>query len=123
MAKKILIVDDDKIFTKILRDSCEATGEYEVLTAFTGDEGLKRALEESPDLIMLDLMLPGLTGIEFLQKLRADERGRDVPVLVETQLSDLEKMGQGMELGVRGYILKASNSTEEILKQVREILK
>ena len=124
MAKKILIIDDDKIFSKILRDAFEGSPEkFEVITAFDGVDGLKLALEESPDLIMLDLVMPQLEGIEFLKKLRADERGQNVPVLVETQLSDLEKMGQGIELGVRGYIIKATHSIDEILAQVRDILK
>lgn len=124
MAKKILIIDDDKIFSKILRDAFEGSPEkFEVITAFNGIDGLKIALEEAPDLIMLDLVMPQLEGIEFLKKLRADERGQNVPVLVETQLSDLEKMGQGVELGVRGYIIKATHSIDEILAQVRDILK
>lgn len=125
MSKKILIIDDDKIFTKILRDTFEGAGHgnYEVSVAFDGEEGLKQALEHKPDLIMLDLVMPKLGGVDFLRKLRADERGRDIPVLVETQLSDLESMSEGLELGVRGYIVKADYSIEDILKQVEDVLK
>lgn len=125
MSKKILIIDDDKIFTKILRDTFEGVGHgnYEVSVAFDGEEGLKQALENKPDLIMLDLVMPKLGGVDFLRKLRADERGRDIPVLVETQLSDLESMSEGLELGVRGYIVKADYSIEDILKQVEDVLK
>lgn len=125
MTKKILIIDDDKIFSKILRDTfaAERAGQYELVVAFDGEEGLKQALEGKPDLIMLDLIMPKLGGIEFLKKLRADERGKDVPVLVETQLSDMEKMSEGMELGVRGYIVKSDYSIEDILRQVDDVLK
>ena len=125
MTKKILIVDDDKILSKILRDTFQArmAGKYEVVTAFDGEAGLSIALEQKPDLIMLDLVMPKLGGIEFLKKLRADERGKNIPVLVATQISDLEKMSEGMELGVRGYIVKADYSIEEILSQIEEVLK
>ena len=122
MTKKILIVDDDKILSKILRDAFRADA-YEVITAFDGEAGLSIALEQKPDLIMLDLVMPKLGGIEFLKKLRADERGKNIPVLVATQVSDLAKMSEGMELGVRGYIIKADYSIKEILSQIEEVLK
>lgn len=123
--KKILIVDDDKIFSKILRDWLVAGGQgrYDVVTAFDGAEGFEVATRERPNLILLDLMMPVLTGIEFLKKLRKEEWGKDIPVIVETQLSDLEKMSEGVELGVRGYIIKSDYSMEAILRQIDDILK
>lgn len=125
MAKKILIIDDDKIFSKILRDGLIAGGEgkYDVVTAFDGEEGFEVAFRERPDLIMLDMMMPKVTGIEFLKKFRGEEWGKTTPVIVETQLSDLEKMSEGMELGVRGYIIKSDYSLDTILRQVDDILK
>ncbi len=126
MIKKILIIDDDKIFVKILRDwlsGASGKGNYEVVTAFDGEEGFEAALREKPDLIMLDVMMPKMTGIEFLKKLRAEAWGAGIPVIVETQLSDLEKMSEGVELGVRGYIIKSDYSMEDILKQIEDIFK
>lgn len=125
MVKKILIIDDDKIFNKIMRDWLVAGGQgkYEVVTAFDGMEGFEVAAREKPDLILLDLMMPILTGIEFLKKLRAETWGKDIPVIMETQLSDLEKMSEGVELGVRGYIIKSDYSMEAILRQIDDILK
>lgn len=125
MIKKILIVDDDKIFSKILRDCLVGggAGKYEVISAFDGEEGFEVALREKPDLIMLDMMMPKVTGIEFLKKLRGEEWGKDIPVIIETQLSDLEKMSEGMELGVRGYIIKSDYSLDTILRQVEDTLK
>ena len=123
MTKKILIIDDDKIFSKILRDGLVAGGQgkYEVVTAFDGEEGFEVAERERPDLIMLDLMMPKVTGIECLKKIRAEEWGQDTPVIVETQLSDLEKMSEGVELGVRGYIIKSDYSIDAILRQVGDV--
>ncbi|MEK7568845.1 MAG: response regulator [Patescibacteria group bacterium] len=125
MSKKILIIDDDRIFSKILRDGLVAGGQgkYEVSTAFDGEEGFLVAEREKPNLIMLDMMMPKVTGIEFLRKLRGEEWGKDTPVIVETQLSDLEKMSEGVELGVRGYIIKSDYSLDTILRQVEDILK
>jgi two-component system alkaline phosphatase synthesis response regulator PhoP len=125
MTKKILIIDDDKIFSKILRDGLVAggNGKYEVVSAFDGEEGFEVAMREKPDLIMLDMVMPKVTGIEFLKKLRNEDWGKDMPVIVETQLSDMEKMSEGMELGVRGYIIKSDYSLDTILRQVEDILK
>ncbi len=125
MIKKILIIDDDKIFSKILRDGLLAGGQgrYEVVAAFNGEEGLVVAEREKPDLVMLDMMMPKVNGIEFLKKFREEEWGKDTPVIIETQISDLEKMSEGMALGIRGYILKADYSLETILRQVDDILK
>lgn len=125
MAKKILIVDDDKILSKILRDGLVAGGQgkYEVFSAFDGEEGFEVALREKPDLIMTDLIMPKVTGIEFLKRLRAEAWGKDIPVIMETQLSDLENMSEGMELGVKGYIIKSDYSLDTILRQVDDILK
>ena len=80
-------------------------------------------MREKPDLIMLDMMMPKVTGIEFLRKYRKEESGKNAPVIVETQLSDLEKMSEGVELGVRGYIIKSDYSLDTILRQVEDILK
>lgn len=123
MVKKILIIDDDKIFSKILRDGLVAGGQgkYEVVTAFDGEEGFEAASRERPDLIMLDLMMPKVNGMECLKKIRAEEWGQDTPVIVETQLSDLEKMSEGVELGVRGYIIKSDYSIDAILRQVGDV--
>lgn len=124
MTKKILIVDDDKIFSKILRDGLISGGQgnYEVISAFDGEEGFEAAKKEKPDLIMLDLIMPKMTGIECLKKIREEEWGKDIPVIVETQLSDMVSVGEGMALGVRGYLVKTDYSLEEILTQVKDIL-
>ncbi len=125
MTKKILIIDDDKIFSKILRDGLISSGkrEYEIISAFDGEEGFEVASREKPDLIMLDVMMPKVDGIEFLRKLRAEEWGKEMPVIMETQVSDIEKMSEGVQLGVQGYILKSDYSLDAILRQVEDTFK
>ncbi|OHA83437.1 MAG: hypothetical protein A2408_02080 [Candidatus Yonathbacteria bacterium RIFOXYC1_FULL_52_10] len=121
--KKILIVDDDKIFAKILRDGLgvERKDVYEVTAVHDGEEGLAKIQELKPDLVVLDIMLPKITGIEILEKLK--EEGVSTPVLMSTQIADLEKISRVVELGAKGYIIKSDYSLEHIIRQIDEILK
>ncbi|MDD5152600.1 MAG: response regulator transcription factor [Candidatus Pacebacteria bacterium] len=125
MTKKILIIDDDKIFSKVLRDALLAKEKdaYEVTTAFDGKEGLEIASKVKPDLILCDLVMPNMGGIDFIKQLRSEEWGKLLKVVVVTQISDIEKMSEGLELGIHGYILKSDYSIDEILHQIEEALK
>ena len=124
MAKKILIIDDDKIFSKVLKDAFTAIGDgrYNVAIAHDGEEGFEKAKEDRPDLIILDLMMPKVGGIDFLKKMKTDNGSQDIPVLISSQISDIEKISEGMELGIKGYIIKADYSLDSIIKQVEDIL-
>lgn len=125
MTKKILIVDDDRIFLKILKDALLVAGheKYEVFSAFDGEQGFLVAEKEKPHLIMLDIVMPNLDGLGLLRKLRAEPWGKDIPVIMETGMDDFKKMSDGVELGVRGYVIKTDYSIEAILHQVEGILK
>lgn len=125
MPKKILIIDDDKIFSKILKDAfmVGGQGKYVIFTAYDGEEGFDVAQKERPDLIMLDLVMPKVDGIGFLRRLRAEPWGVDLPVIMETGMDDFKKMSDGVELGVRGYIIKSDYSVEAVLRQAADILK
>lgn len=123
MAKKILIVDDDKIFSKILKDGLMSeTGKYEIVTAVNGEEGLEKAQEWHPDLIVLDMMMPKMSGIDFLKKLKLFNVTPAIPVVISSQLMDVEKISESVELGVKGYIVKSAFSLDNIVKQVENIL-
>lgn len=121
--KKILIIDDDKIFSKILKDALSAKeGEYEVSLAFDGEEGLAAAQEIRPDLIVLDLKMPKISGIEFLQELKLLNFQPQIPILISTHLSTPEKISEGVEFGVAGYVVKSDYSLETIVQQINKIL-
>lgn len=123
MAKKILIVDDDKIFAKILKDGLMSeAGKYEIVTAVDGEEGLTKAQEWHPDLIVLDMMMPKMSGIDFLKKLKLFNVTPAIPVVISSQLMDVEKISESVELGVKGYIVKSAFSLDNIVKQVENIL-
>jgi CheY-like chemotaxis protein len=122
MAKKILIIDDDKIFAKILKDGLTQGGKYDVSVAHDGEEGLEKVKESHPDLIVLDVMMPKLGGIDFLKKLKVFNITPQIPVVISSQLMDVEKVSDAVSLGVKGYIVKSDFSLENIVKQVEGIL-
>lgn len=119
--KRILLVEDDRF----LRRACEASLRqrgYEVIAASDGEEGLRLARTDPPDLILLDLLMPKMPGIDMLRALRADDRLRFVPVLILSNSSREEDREQSRALGVRGYFVKANLSLLELAAQVAAVL-
>lgn len=119
--KTILIVEDETDLRDALATALSYEG-YAVLQAPDGEEGLKQAFEGKPDLILLDIIMPKKDGLEVLKELRADERGKDVKVIVMTVLDDLEKIAQVVESGGDEYVVKTDITLEGIIKKVRETL-
>jgi DNA-binding response OmpR family regulator len=101
--EKILIVEDDRSLRDGLALNLKASG-YQVLTAADGPEGLRRAFDDAPDLLVLDIMLPGLSGLEILQELR--ERHVEVPVLILSARDQLPQKLEGFGLGADDYVTK-----------------
>ena len=93
-----------------------------MLQAGDGEEGLKLALAEQPDLIFLDIIMPKMDGLTMLTKLREDERGKSVRVIVMTVLDDLGKIAEVMEQGGNEYILKNSVSLAKIVEKAKSQL-
>lgn len=120
--KKILIVDDDKIFAKILKDGLSQGGKHEVVIAHDGEEGLEKVKQDHPDLIVLDMMMPKISGIEFLKKLKLFNIVPQIPVIISSQLMDVEKISESVELGIKGYVVKSDYSLDNIVKQIEGVL-
>lgn len=119
MAKKILIIEDEQAIADAMQMGLSDVG-YEALVAYDGEDGLKQALDSSPDLILLDLMLPKKDGMTLLKELRAN--GSKVPVMILSQLSDTAKISEGVSLGVVGYMVKVDFSLAEVVEKVKEVL-
>jgi DNA-binding response OmpR family regulator len=115
----ILLVEDNRAYAEMLRSNLEREG-YQVGVASSGAEGLERARSESPDLIILDLMLPSMNGYTVLQRLR--DEGRDARVLIMTARGTEEEKLRGFDLGADDYIVKPCG-LREILARVRALLK
>lgn len=120
--KKILIAEDERPMLRALTDTFENEG-FNVFGAEDGEEGLKIAFKEHPDVILIDLLMPKMDGMTMLKKIREDEWGKDVPVIILTNLSDVDKIAETVENGISHYLVKTDWSLEEIVKKVKKLLK
>jgi two-component system, cell cycle response regulator DivK len=105
MGARILVVEDNPLNLKLIRDVLEFQG-FEVLTAKSGEEGVAVASSSSPDLVLMDLQLPGIGGHEALLRMRSDPRCRRVPVIAVTAFAMKDDIERAEEAGFDGYIAK-----------------
>jgi len=118
---KLLMIDDSPTVLKIMSLSLMSNG-YTVRTAATGAAGLALARQETPDLIILDINLPDIGGLDLLVQLKADAVLGKVPVLLLSGQDTHERVARGMELGARGFLAKHATSPKVMVQKLREIL-
>ena len=118
---KILVVDDTDTNIKLLRALLKGAG-YEVVTATCGQEGLTAAATEQPDLILLDIMMPDLTGYEVCQRLRGTPETRQTPIVFLTALHEMEDHVKGIDVGGDDVLTKPINKLE-LLTRVKSLLR
>ncbi|MFA6350234.1 MAG: response regulator [Candidatus Omnitrophota bacterium] len=111
MAKKILIIDDEKDAVDFVACRLEASG-YQVVSAYDGADGLKKAVDQKPNLILLDLMMPGIDGFEVLRRLKMDDHARNIPVIIFTCRGESDSIFRAQDLGSVDYIIKPFESQE-----------
>lgn len=104
--KRILIVDDDAHIREVVQICLETIGGWDVLSAASGSEGLRKAQTEQPDAILLDMMMPEMDGLTFLQELRSDPLNQEIPVVLFTATAYLFEWQQLSQLGVLATIAK-----------------
>lgn len=121
--KLLLIVEDEDSVVYALSEKFNLTEGVKVIFASNGKDGLKKALDEKPDLILLDIILPEMDGIEMLEKLREDDWGKTVEVIILSNLSDPDSEKKAKDLGVTKYIIKADCEIEDVVKKALESLK
>lgn len=119
--KKVLIIEDDNILQKAIATAL-LDAKYEVVEAVDGNEGIKKAGSESPDLILLDLLMPKKDGWEVLEAIKKDAKTKDIPVLVLTVYEGEDSISKCMELGARGYFIKSKYSLDEIVDKIKEFI-
>jgi len=122
---KILLVDDDPVFVEATKIVLET--KYKVITAYDGDEGLVKARQEKPDLILLDIIMPTKDGFDVCKKLKEDKNLGKIPIIMLTSFAQHRgetniPVSAGLELEAEGYIDKPV-SPDALLKQVAEMLK
>lgn len=119
--KKILVIDDDVQLCQLTSDILEEHG-FQTLVANNTDQGFKKLYEESPDLILLDVWLPSIGGLEFCRQIRQDSRGRHVPVLMLTVQDKESDKVMGLEMGADDYMTKPF-SQRELLARIKALLR
>ncbi len=119
--KKILFIEDESVLQKTFGDALASEG-YEIVAAIDGEVGLRLAQSEKPDLILLDLILPRLHGLEVLKKLKEEEATSHIPVIILTNLEDVKNIETALELGATTYLVKANYSLGEIVDKVKKAL-
>jgi len=119
--KKILIIDDESIVKKSLSSQFDKSL-VKVLVASDGAEGLKTALKERPDLILLDLIMPKMDGMTMLAKLRQNSWGKTAKVIILSNLSDAERVAQAVEKGTYEYLVKVDWNVMDVVKKCKKIL-
>ena len=122
---KILIVDDSELNRKLLADILRKRDEYVCTEADCGETALMRVEQDPPDVILLDVMMPGISGFEVCEKLKSDERFSAIPIIFVTAMGDAQSLSKGFQLGGSDYIAKPVNGFEVMARvssqiQIRE---
>jgi len=120
--KKILIIEDDKFLRELIVQKLLKEG-FEISEAIDGEEGIKKIKEEKPDLILLDLILPGIDGFEVLSRAKKDPSLASIPVIILSNLGQKDDVERGLKLGAVDYLIKAHFTPGEIIEKVRNVLK
>lgn len=120
--KSILLVEDDSFVSDIYQTKISSEG-FDIMVAENGLEAVKRLEEKIPDLILLDIIMPYMDGIETLKKIKSEEKWKKIPVILLTNLSEKEKIEEALELGASDYLIKSHFTPSEVIAKVNAVLK
>ena len=119
--KKVLIVEDDPMLVEIYRKKFSEDHIFEIITASSGTETEKMVAQEKPDLILLDLILPEEDGFQVLEKVRKTEAGKDIKIIVFSNLSQEEEKEKAMNLGADDFMVKSDFTPQQIMDKIKEL--
>ncbi len=119
--KKILVVEDDQFLIKVYKNKLEEEG-FDVYLAVNGVEGIQKANEHMPDIILLDMMLPVKNGFEVLEDLKANDKTKDIPVMILSNLGQESDIEKGISLGAIDFLVKANYSINEVTDKIKDNL-
>ncbi len=120
MEENILIVEDDKFLRELISKKLIGQG-FKIDEAIDGEEGLKKLKEIKPDLVLLDLILPGLDGFDVLKRIKDDPRIASIPVLILSNLGQKDEIEKGLKLGAVDFLVKAHFTPGEIVQKIRQV--
>ncbi len=120
--KKILIIEDDRSLQNALVEIVSQEG-FESESALDGEEGLSKIKTFKPDLILLDIILPKKDGFEVLSEIKKDESAKDIPVLILTNLEEVDNIQKALDLGATNYMVKSDFSLKDVVGKIKTSLK
>ena len=123
MKKKILLIEDEQVLAEMYTDKFMMAG-FEVAAAFSAEEGLDvlKAQKTLPDLILLDLVLPKLNGFEVLAGLKKDNKTKEIPIIILTNMDNMEDVNKALELGASTYLVKTEYDLEELVSKIKKFI-
>lgn len=122
MTKTILVVEDEKFLRDLIILKLEKSG-YRALPAANADEGLEILKKEKPDVIWLDLLLPGMNGLEFAEKVKSGEKTKDIPIVMVSVSGGADVIEKAFAIGVSDYIVKSQYNLDRIISKMQLFLK
>lgn len=119
MVKKILLVEDEELVTKILERKLREEG-YEIYLAGNGEEGLKRMAEIRPDLVLMDIIMPKMNGLEVMEKMNENLKLKNIPVIIISNSGEPVELNRVKELGAKDWLIKTEFDPIEIIEKVKK---
>lgn len=118
---KILVVDDSPALLELYSFTLNSEG-HEVETAKDGVEGLEKIKKFSPDIVLLDILMPNKDGFEVLKELKKDKKTKDISILLLTNVDEQSKVEEGLKLGAMDYIVKFQQTPNQVVEEIRQVL-
>ena len=119
--KKVLVIEDEEFLRKLIATKL-VNSNYEVIEAVDGEGGLKKIKEAKPDIVLLDLILPGMDGFTFLEKIKDDSETKGIPVIILSNLGQKEEIEKGLKLGAKDFLVKANLTPKDIVEKIKNII-
>jgi CheY-like chemotaxis protein len=119
MAKKILLVEDEKLMIDLLQRKLTKEG-YEISVAQNGEEGLKKMKEIKPDLVLLDIIMPKMSGLEVMEEMQKDKELRAIPVIVISNSGQPVEIDKAQKLGAKDWLIKTEFDPQEVVDKVKK---
>ena len=121
MEKNILIIEDDEFFRELITKKLLSSG-FGISQAIDGQSGIEKAKEVKPDLILLDLLLPGVDGFEVLSTLKSSPDTSSIPVVILSNLDSKEDVEKGLKSGASDFLIKSQFALDEVVKKIKSYL-
>ena len=121
--QKILLVEDDTFLSKMYFDKLTRSELFDVTTVESGQKAVELVKSTNPDLVLLDIVLPDINGLQVLKAMKQDDHTRGIPVLMLTNLNEKDYINAALSLGADGYLIKAHFTPNEVVDKIKQLLR